>query len=89
MNALHSSGPGINRARRVTILGSTGSVGQNTVDLLLRNPDDLDSQDKRSVVDQKTLFTGDRAGELQQKRYRTIQIIRGNRGETKVAARGP
>jgi 1-deoxy-D-xylulose-5-phosphate reductoisomerase len=25
-------------ARRVTILGSTGSVGQNTVDLLLRNP---------------------------------------------------
>jgi len=60
-----------------------------TLTLLLRNPDDLDSQDKRSVVDQKTLFTGDRAGELQQKRYRTIQIIRGNRGETKVAARGP
>ena len=27
-----------NGARRVTILGSTGSVGQNTVDLLLRNP---------------------------------------------------
>jgi 1-deoxy-D-xylulose-5-phosphate reductoisomerase len=27
------------RPRRVTILGSTGSVGQNTVDLLLRNPD--------------------------------------------------
>src|SRR6516225_12262688 len=25
--------------RRVTILGSTGSVGQSTVDLLLRNPD--------------------------------------------------
>jgi 1-deoxy-D-xylulose-5-phosphate reductoisomerase len=25
--------------RRVTILGSTGSVGRNTVDLLLRNPD--------------------------------------------------
>jgi 1-deoxy-D-xylulose-5-phosphate reductoisomerase len=25
--------------RRVTILGSTGSVGQNTVDLLLRNPE--------------------------------------------------
>jgi len=60
-----------------------------TLTLLLRNPDDLDSQEKRSVVDQKTLFTGDRAGELQQKRYRTIQIIRGNRGESKVAARGP
>ena len=25
--------------RRVTILGSTGSVGQSTVDLLQRNPD--------------------------------------------------
>src|SRR6266436_9105629 len=39
MNVLHSSGPASNGARRVTILGSTGSVGQNTVDLLLRNPD--------------------------------------------------
>lgn len=28
-----------NGARRVSILGSTGSIGQNTVDLLLRNPD--------------------------------------------------
>lgn len=28
-----------NGIRRVTILGSTGSVGQNTVDLLLRNPE--------------------------------------------------
>lgn len=27
--------------RRVTILGSTGSVGQNTIDLLLRHPDDF------------------------------------------------
>src|SRR5579875_2584905 len=27
--------------RRVTILGSTGSVGQSTVDLLLRNPEDF------------------------------------------------
>jgi len=31
-----SSGP-----RRVTILGSTGSVGQNTIDLLQRNPDEF------------------------------------------------
>ena len=38
MSALHSSGPGGNGVRRVTILGSTGSVGRNTVDLLLRNP---------------------------------------------------
>ncbi len=28
--------------RRVTVLGSTGSVGQNTVDLLLRNPDSFE-----------------------------------------------
>src|SRR5205809_6948487 len=39
MNALHSRGSASNGARRVTILGSTGSVGQNTVDLLLRNSD--------------------------------------------------
>jgi len=32
-------GAGNERMRRVTILGSTGSVGQNTVDLLLRNPE--------------------------------------------------
>jgi 1-deoxy-D-xylulose-5-phosphate reductoisomerase len=30
------------RPRRVTILGSTGSVGKSTVDLLLRNPDDFE-----------------------------------------------
>ncbi|HZR10889.1 MAG TPA: Flp pilus assembly protein CpaB [Myxococcales bacterium] len=51
-----------------------------TLTLLLRNPDDLDAQEKRAIVDEKTLFTGERAKELQQKRYRTIQIIRGNRG---------
>ena len=59
-----------------------------TLTLLLRNPDDLDAQEKRSVVDQRTLFAGERASELQQKRYRTIQIIRGNRGEEPSAARG-
>jgi 1-deoxy-D-xylulose-5-phosphate reductoisomerase len=31
-------GPCRDGVRRVTILGSTGSVGQNTIDLLLRNP---------------------------------------------------
>ena len=50
--------------------------------LLLRNPDDLDYEEKRLVVDQKTLMTGERAGELQQKRYKTIQIIRGNKSTT-------
>jgi pilus assembly protein CpaB len=53
-----------------------------TLTLLLRNPDDLDYQEKRSVVDQKTLLTGERASELQQKRYKTIQIIRGNKSST-------
>jgi pilus assembly protein CpaB len=55
-------------------------LGQIT--LLLRNPDDLDYQEKRQVVDQKTLLTGERASELQQKRYKTIQIIRGNKSST-------
>jgi pilus assembly protein CpaB len=54
-------------------------IGQLT--LLLRNPTDLDLQEKRSVVDQHALITGERASELQQKRYRTIQIIRGNKSE--------
>jgi 1-deoxy-D-xylulose-5-phosphate reductoisomerase len=35
-NHLRHSGNG---ARRVTILGSTGSIGQSTIDLLLRNPE--------------------------------------------------
>src|SRR5438552_265536 len=50
--------------------------------LLLRNPDDLDYEEKRRAADQKTLMTGERAGELQQKRYKTIQIIRGNKSTT-------
>jgi pilus assembly protein CpaB len=54
-------------------------LGQLT--LLLRNPGDLDLLDKRSVVDERALFTGERTTELQQKRYRTIQIIRGNKTE--------
>ncbi|MBV9554770.1 MAG: 1-deoxy-D-xylulose-5-phosphate reductoisomerase, partial [Alphaproteobacteria bacterium] len=33
--------PAGDRPRRVTILGSTGSIGRSTVDLLLRNPDDF------------------------------------------------
>jgi hypothetical protein len=40
------------------------------------------------VVDQRQLLTGERAGELQQKRYRTIQIIRGARSEAGPVARG-
>jgi 1-deoxy-D-xylulose-5-phosphate reductoisomerase len=31
----------LERPRRVTILGSTGSIGHSTIDLLLRNPDDF------------------------------------------------
>ena len=68
-------------AEILTLAQETG-----TLTLLLRNPDDLDSQEKRAVVDQKQLFTGERAGELQQKRYRTIQIIRGAQGQAATAA---
>jgi 1-deoxy-D-xylulose-5-phosphate reductoisomerase len=39
MNSPDSLGHSRNGLRRVTILGSTGSIGQNTVDLLLRNPE--------------------------------------------------
>ena len=39
MTAPDRAGIGIDGMRRVTILGSTGSVGQSTVDLLLRNPE--------------------------------------------------
>ena len=62
-----------------------------TLTLLLRNPEDLDLQEKRSVVDAKTVLTGERAQELQQKRYKTIQIIRGNHSTTEatgIALRG-
>lgn len=62
------------------ILALAQELGSLT--LLLRNPDDLDYQEKRMVVDQKTLLTGERASELQQKRYKTIQIIRGNKSTT-------
>lgn len=63
-------------AEILTLAQETG-----TLTLLLRNPDDLDFQDKRNVVDEKQLLTGERAGELQQKRYKTIQIIRGRGGD--------
>jgi pilus assembly protein CpaB len=62
-----------------------------TLTLLLRNPDDLDYLDQRVTVDQKTLMTGEKASELQAKRYKTIQIIRGNKStsneSTGVAAK--
>jgi pilus assembly protein CpaB len=59
-------------------------LGQIT--LLLRNPEDLDSLEKRSTIDQKTLLTGERASELQQRRYKTIQIIRGNKSTVNETA---
>jgi len=61
-------------AEILTLAQETG-----TLTLLLRNPEDQGSQERRAVVDQRQLLTGERAGELQQKRYRTIQIIRGAR----------
>jgi pilus assembly protein CpaB len=59
-------------------------LGQLT--LLLRNPGDVGAQEKRAVVDQKALFGGERASELQEKRYRTIQIIRGNKSSVSESA---
>jgi pilus assembly protein CpaB len=59
-----------------------------TLTLSLRNPDDVEFQEKRSVVDQRQLLTGDRAFELRQKRYRTIQIIRGAPGTARIAGSG-
>ena len=59
------------------ILTLAQEVGSLT--LLLRNPADLDFQEKRTIIDAKSLLAGDRTGELQQKRYKTIQIIRGNK----------
>lgn len=50
--------------------------------LLLRNPDDLDYQEQRKVVESKQLLSGGKADELQAKRYKTIQIIRGNKSES-------
>jgi pilus assembly protein CpaB len=80
------------RFQSVTLLGLpeeaeilTLAQEMGTLTLLLRNPDDLDSQEKRAVVDQKTLLTGERATELQQKRYRTIQIIRGSKSSNGIA----
>jgi pilus assembly protein CpaB len=74
-------------AEILTLAQDTG-----TLTLLLRNPDDLDYQEKRIVIDAKSLLAGDRAGELQKKRYRTIQIIRGAKSTTNelagTAARG-
>jgi pilus assembly protein CpaB len=68
-------------AEILTLAQDTG-----TLTLLLRNPDDLDYQEKRIVIDAKSLLAGDRAGELQQKRYRTIQIIRGAKSTTNELA---
>jgi pilus assembly protein CpaB len=67
-------------AEILTLAQETG-----TLTLSLRNPEDMGHHDDRVIVDQRQLLTGERARELQEKRYRTIQIIRGPRG---VAARG-
>jgi Flp pilus assembly protein CpaB len=68
-------------AEILTLAQETG-----TLTLLLRNPADLDYQEKRSILDAKTLLAGDRTGELQQKRYKTIQIIRGNKSSSNETA---
>ncbi|HWE25075.1 MAG TPA: Flp pilus assembly protein CpaB [Myxococcales bacterium] len=62
-------------AEILTLAQETG-----TLTLLLRNPEDVDQHEQRLVVDQRQLLTGEHARELQEKRYRTIQIIRGPHG---------
>ena len=68
-------------AEILTLAQETG-----TLTLLLRNPDDLDYQENRKVLDQKTLLTGNQANELQAKRYKTIQIIRGSKASNEGSA---
>jgi pilus assembly protein CpaB len=68
-------------AEILTLAQETG-----TLTLVLRNPDDLDYQENRKVLDQKQLLSGNQANELQQKRYKTIQIIRGNKASNEGSA---
>ena len=68
-------------AEILTLAQETGNLT-----LLLRNPADLDYQEKRNILDAKMLLAGDRTGELQQKRYKTIQIIRGNKSSSNETA---
>ena len=71
-------------AEMLTLAQETGQLT-----LLLRNPDDLDYQEKRNIIDQKMLLTGERASELQAKRYKTIQIIRGNKNTSSESGAVP
>jgi pilus assembly protein CpaB len=68
-------------AEILTLAQETG-----TLTLLLRNPDDLDYQENRKVLDQKQLLSGNQANELQAKRYKTIQIIRGSKASSEGSA---
>jgi pilus assembly protein CpaB len=68
-------------AEILTLAQETG-----TLTLLLRNPDDLDYQENRKVLDQKQLLSGNQASELQAKRYKTIQIIRGSKASNESSA---
>ena len=64
-------------AEILTLAQETG-----TLTLLLRNPDDLDYQENRKVLDARQLLSGNQANELQAKRYKTIQIIRGSKSSS-------
>ena len=68
-------------AELLTLAQETG-----TITLLLRNPDDLDYQENRKVLDQKQLLSPNQANELQAKRYTTIQIIRGSKASNEGSA---
>ncbi|MBS2021125.1 MAG: Flp pilus assembly protein CpaB [Deltaproteobacteria bacterium] len=61
-------------AEILTLAQEAGSIT-----LLLRNPEDLDYQDNRRVVDSKALLAKNNTDELMVKRNKAIQIIRGNK----------
>jgi pilus assembly protein CpaB len=55
----------------------------------LRNEDDIDMMEDRGRATISTLLSGERTKVLQQKRFNTIQVIRGNSSENKATDAHP
>ncbi|MFO0599691.1 MAG: Flp pilus assembly protein CpaB, partial [Myxococcaceae bacterium] len=68
------------------ILTLAGELGALT--FTLRNEDDIDVLDERGRATISTLLSGERTKVLQQKRYNTIQVIRGT-GTTQSPTQSP
>ncbi len=70
------------------ILVLAAQMGQLT--MALRNPEDIDIQEERGRANYNTLLTGERTKALQQRRFNTIQVIRGmSAGGEKGGSAGP